>query len=109
MNSQTLADAACTIALRSAQLYLTQHSLKATNLALSECLKAHVKAALPAALHDAKSAFDCNMVQVGVSTFTATISLAGIEAAKEAGMPIPIIGQSMDDAMLQAITQPSSR
>jgi hypothetical protein len=39
------------------------------------------------ALADAKEAFDCNMAQIAVATFLASMRLAGIEAAKACGFP----------------------
>lgn len=83
-----LADAAAMIALRAARAYLDQHKLTATPTALSACLTSWVNAKLPEALADARSAFACHMDKAAVQTFGASMALAGIEAAKEAGEPV---------------------
>jgi hypothetical protein len=46
-------------------------------------LREKVSAAVPQALADAKKAFDANMEAVALQTFAASMSLAGIGAAKE--------------------------
>ena len=78
---------AVTIAARSASIYLEQHNLKAEPGTLSECLKAMVKFRLPEALRDAKEALDCHMDKAAEATFATTMAEAGIDAAKEAGIP----------------------
>jgi hypothetical protein len=50
------------------------------------------KAKLPEALADAKQADEIGMTQWADRTFATTIALAGIEAAKEAGMPRETVG-----------------
>jgi hypothetical protein len=82
-----LAEAAVTIAQAGAVDYLNRNKLKANPEALKECLKSWINLKLPEALHDAKEAFECGMTQIGVTTFKASMLSAGIEAAKEAGMP----------------------
>lgn len=90
MNATTndLGTVAAQIAMKSAVQYLTVHKLKADPAALAECLKSWCKIQLPAALHDAREAMNCGMSQIAEATFAATMSIAGIEAAKEAGFPI---------------------
>lgn len=83
-----LARAAVTIAIRGAQEYLRAHKLTADTDVLSECVKAHAKANVGAALDDAKEAFDCQMLDAGVATFTLTMVNAGIAAAIEASSPV---------------------
>jgi hypothetical protein len=79
-----LASAAVSIAARGAAEYLHQHKLTADPNFLAECLRAMVKARLQEALADAKAALDCNMGQIAAATFSATMTQAGIDAAKEA-------------------------
>ena len=85
--SRTPEAAMAEVAMRAAAEYLARHSLTADPVALTECLKAHLKAALPIALADAKRALDARMEAVALQTFEASLALAGIEAAKEAGFP----------------------
>ena len=83
-----LTEAAITIAARSASVYLERHNLKAESPeSLAESLWAMVKIRLPEALRDAKEALDCHMDKAAEATFAATMAEAGIEAAKEAGIP----------------------
>lgn len=86
--TNALADVAIAIATASAAEYLRRHSLTAEPGALASCLRSWLKVKLPEALADAKEALDCHMGQVAESTFRLSIAQAGIEAAKEAGMPI---------------------
>lgn len=112
MKNDTLAEAACSIAQRGAVEYLHAHSLKADAYTLAECLKAHVKSALPGALHDAKQALDCNMGQAAQQAFAADMVLAGIEAAKEAGyreQQGEIIGYEISADALLAASTPDTR
>jgi len=85
--TDALARAAMEIAARGAAEYLRQHKLKADPDALLSTLRSWVKAKLPEALHDAKEALDANMGAAAEQTFKASMVLAGIEAAKEAGFP----------------------
>lgn len=85
--THALADAAVCIAQAGARNYLMAHNLTADPEELGECLKSWLHLKLPEALTDAKEAFACNMIQAGVATFTASIMQAGIEAAKECGLP----------------------
>ena len=80
-----LAEVSMRIALTSAVEYLRVHDLTADPAALADCITSHVKAAIPAALHDARMAIEARMAHVANATFGASISLAGIEAAREAG------------------------
>lgn len=82
------AQEAVTVAIRAAGEYLRAHNLKADNEALAACLRSWVKIKLPEALRDCKEAFDCGMTQIGIATFKASLAQAGIEAAKECGMPV---------------------
>lgn len=80
-----LAKVAMAAAQRAAVEWLRVHNQKADADALAECLAAMVKIRMPAALHDARQALECNMGKVAERTFLASMALAGIEAAKEAG------------------------
>ena len=81
----------CDAAMRGAVEYLRANDLKANVDALVPCLRSWVKAKFPEALHDAKEAFDAGMSQVALTTFCASMALAGIEAAKEASVPpVPV-------------------
>jgi hypothetical protein len=82
-----LANAAVTIATKAAGQYLKTHDLVADPATLDACLRSWCKIKIGEAIADAKAAIECNMPQVAESTFAATMSLAGIEAAKEAGFP----------------------
>lgn len=82
-----LAGKICGTAMWAANEYLRVHDLVADPEALNECVRTHCKAALPAALHDAREAYEAGMLHVSGQTFFASFALAGIEAAKEAGWP----------------------
>ena len=82
-----LAEVASRACMRGAVDYLRIHNLHATPEALADCCRSWAKIKLPEALHDAKEAIACNMAQVAEQTFVATMIQAGIEAAKECGMP----------------------
>ena len=86
--SQSLVSVAIQIASVGAAEYLRRHNLKASPEALRECLAAWVKIKLPEAMKDAKAALDSHMTQAAEATFKASLIAAGIEAAKEAGMPV---------------------
>ena len=87
-NSDDLARVAVGIAAQSATAYLKTHGLQASTEALANCLSASVRMAFPKALADAREAYEAHMGQVGEATFRASMALAGIEAAKEAGLPV---------------------
>ena len=84
---ETLGEQTMHIAAQAAMRYLETHNLTASPDALASCLTSWVRAKLPEALHDAKEAIDARLPGYGELTFEATIALAGIEAAKEAGFP----------------------
>jgi hypothetical protein len=86
-NPDRLADVAVEIAARAAVAYLRQHNIDADPRALEATLKSWVKIKLPEALRDAKQALEAGMGQAAEATFKASMALAGIEAAKEAGFP----------------------
>lgn len=83
-----LADAALRIAARGAREYMHQRNLDADAGTLFECVKAHIRTALPEALEDARQAIECNMGQVAEQLFATSMLQAGIEAAKECAMPV---------------------
>jgi len=74
-------------AYRAAKAYLAQHHLRADDIALASCVKAWCRIKLPEAITDYRQAAEIGMKQWGQQTFLATFTLAGIEAAKEAGLP----------------------
>jgi len=82
-----LAAVAVEIAARAAVVYLRQHNLDANPKALEATLKSWVKITLLEALRDAKQALEAGMGSAAEATFQASMALAGIEAAKEAGFP----------------------
>ncbi len=86
MNDE-LIDRCIVIASRAAGEYLRVHKLQADPGALAACLRSWLKIKLPEALAAAKQALDCQMHQAAEMTFALTIAEAGIEAAKEAGLP----------------------
>jgi len=73
------------IALRAACAYLKEHKLTADDEPLFACVRSWCEIKLPEAITDYKDACDCGMEQIGQKSFLATMALAGIEAAKEAG------------------------
>ncbi len=75
-------------AMRGAAEYLAAHNLVSNDdKALCECIKSWIKINLPQALADAKEALDAGMEQAANATFLLSMKLAGIEAAKECGLP----------------------
>jgi hypothetical protein len=86
-DTETLGEQTMHIAAQAAMRYLETHNLTASPAALASCLTSWVRAKLPEALHDAREAMDAGLSEYGELTYKATIALAGIEAAKEAGFP----------------------
>lgn len=84
---EQLGTSAANTAARAAITYLNEHNLEVESGALAACLNSWIKIKLPEALHDAKEAIDAHMYAAAETTFRATMALAGIEAAKEAGFP----------------------
>jgi hypothetical protein len=84
-DTETLGEQTLHIAAQAALRYLETHNLTADPDALASCLTSWVRAKLPEALRDAKEAVDAGLSEYGELTYKATIALAGIEAAKEAG------------------------
>jgi len=84
---ETLGERTFEIATRAAMRYLETHNFSADPDALASCLTSWVRAKLPEALRDAKEALDAGLTEYAEPTYNATIVLAGIEAAKEAGFP----------------------
>lgn len=88
MKLETLGEVAVGIVAKSAVVWMSAHSMKPVSEdALCECVKAMTKIRLPKALADAREAFAASMDMVAVETFLASMSLAGIEAAKECCTP----------------------
>lgn len=87
---EKLVDFAIGQAATAAREYLTVHNLKADSGALADCLRAILKIRLPQALNEVREAMDLRMDKVAQATFVASMRLAGIEAAKEAGFPISL-------------------
>ena len=84
---ETLGERTIEVATQAAMRYLETHNLTADPDALASCLTSWVRAKLPEALRDAKEALDAGLTEYAELTYNATIVLAGIEAAKEAGFP----------------------
>jgi hypothetical protein len=84
-DTETLSEQTLHIAAQAAMRYLEAHGLTASPDALASCLTSWVRAKLPEALRDAREAVEAGMYEYGQMTYQATIALAGIEAAKEAG------------------------
>lgn len=79
-----LASTAATLAMQAAADYFRNFRRFPTDLeAAAVVVRTHLKAALPAALDDAREAIECGMGDVAVATFAASVRLAGIAAAKE--------------------------
>lgn len=84
---------AADVAMRSAVAYLHTHKLEADVDTLVACLRSHAKARLPEALASAKEAIEAGMAAMAEVTFRASMTLAGIEAAKEAtALPVSANG-----------------
>jgi hypothetical protein len=82
---RALAAAAVGIAYGAAYNYLVKNTLCAqSEQALAECVKSWVKAKIGEAIEDAKEAIDSGMEHWAFASFSASMVLAGIEAAKEA-------------------------
>jgi hypothetical protein len=75
-------------AVVAAHKYLEANHLRADADALAECCKSWCKIKLPEAMADARKALECGMDMVAERTFIASMMLAGVEAAKEAGFPV---------------------
>jgi len=84
---ETLGERTVEIATEAAMQYLETHNLAADPDALASCLSSWVRAKLPDGLSDAKEALEAGLTEYAELTYRATIVLAGIEAAKEAGFP----------------------
>lgn len=87
MGVDTLGQVAAEIAMRAAAAYLDQHNLEADTSALVECLRSWCKAKLPEAMRLAKEAIEAHMDKPAEMLFRLTMAEAGVEAAKEAGLP----------------------
>lgn len=83
-----LGTVAANVAMKAAVEYVRVHRLQYDAEALCNCIKSWCKIMLPQALKDAKEAIDCGMTAIAEMTFKATMAKAGIEAAREAGMPL---------------------
>lgn len=82
---EALAEAAAAAAMRASVSYVKKQGTARPDLdTWTAALRKHVKDALPAALEDAKAALECGMSSAAEQTFTASMVLAGIAAAKEA-------------------------
>jgi hypothetical protein len=89
MKVEKLGEVAVTIVAKSAVAWMNAHNMRpVSDDAFCECVKSVAKIRLPAALHDAREALEANMDAVAVETFRASMSLAGIEAAKECCVPV---------------------
>ena len=97
---QELVDKAIEIAFKGAFEYLECHKLKADISTLSQVVKQWVKIKWPEAMADAKLALDANMTQVAETLFAAMMVQAGIEAAKECGLPSEI-GEDGDRVLVE--------
>lgn len=86
-NAQDLADYGIGCAFRAAYEYMRVHGLTAEINTLTKHVLICVRIRIAEATKDAKAAMDCGMVQAAIATFGASMALAGIEAAKEAGIP----------------------
>ena len=71
---------------KAALLWLDKHGLRETvdAQALADALNDAILAALKPALADAGEALACGMIKIAEMTFTASMALAGIGAAKKA-------------------------
>lgn len=82
-----LAHQSIRIAIHGAQQFLKLANANVNPEALRHFVKEQCKAALDGALHDAELAFEAGMTQVAAATFSASMVLAGIAAAKLASDP----------------------
>lgn len=86
-NIESLANMAAAITVNAAIEYLKRKNLSADPGELVTACKAYTKASLREAITDAKEALDCHMEAAAVSTFKASMILAGIRAAREVAKP----------------------
>ena len=82
------ASMAASMAACAALKYLRQQNVEVPNrpdlaASLRTALGEQITAALPGALEDAKEAVDCRMTDAALVTFSASMCIAGIEAAKQ--------------------------
>lgn len=83
-----LGKALADVAMRAAVEYLHGHGLTADAGALSACIRAWAKIKLDEAIRDGRAALDAGLGEgIAWQTMAATMALAGIEAAREAGLP----------------------
>lgn len=82
---ERLARGAAAVAMRAAVAYAREQGADMTGKedALVEALKRHVTAAVDPALTDARAALECGMAWAAQATFSASMAVAGIAAAKE--------------------------
>jgi hypothetical protein len=90
-NTEELATAGMHIACRAAKLYLENHKLQATDEALAPCICSHVRARMREALAASKEAMSAGLSQWIDTAFGTVMLQAGIEAAKEAGLPSDLL------------------
>jgi len=77
-------------AMQAAANYLSACEAKAVDTdALVQAIRREVKSALPAALSDAREAFDAGMSAAAVQTFIASMKLAGIAASRSVSSKAP--------------------
>lgn len=84
----TLGKIAGIAVIQGARDYLKANKLTADDTVLKACAASWMRAKMPEALKDAKDALACGLAKVAEQTFVASMMLAGIEAAKEAAVPV---------------------
>lgn len=75
-------------AMKSAVSYIQKNNLRVDTQKLIESLRKHCKARLGEALDDSREAFEAGMKDIANQTFLLSMCQAGIDAAKEVGVPI---------------------
>lgn len=84
--SNQLVKVAATISMKAAVAFLDKNKVTVPDSEINvllRLLKQHVESTIIEALEDAKLALEANMAQVAEQTFAASMTCAGIAAAKE--------------------------
>ena len=92
----SLGTLAANVAMKSAAAYVRTHGLTVDVDVLLECLRHSIRERITGALDDARDAFACGMADAAESTFVADMSLAGIEAAKQATLATSRAGIALE-------------
>jgi hypothetical protein len=85
---------AIVVAIRGATEWLQANNLVADDASLVECVKSWCRIKFPAAVMDARQAYEAGQPDAAILTFDASMVQAGIEAAKEASWPSEMLASA---------------